>query len=202
LSTQLSLFSQDTPSPEGLRYWPDFVSRDSELDLLGELEALPLEPFQFGAFEGKRRVAHFGFHYDYTERRLRAAEPIPPWIAPVISRVEASAALSPGSVRQVLCTAYDAGVGIGWHKDKPHFEKIFGLSLAGPCRFRFRRRLAQGWERYTLDAAPRSLYMMVGESRLVWEHSIPPVAGRRYSITFRTMHEDQLPAPGAGRPNK
>ena len=92
-----------------------------------------------------------------------------------------------GSVRQALCTDYDVGVGIGWHRDKPHFDKVFGLSLGGNCRFRFRRRLGGKWKRFTLNAEPRSLYMMDGEARSSWEHSIPPVEDRRYSITFRTM---------------
>jgi alkylated DNA repair dioxygenase AlkB len=43
------------------------------------------------------------------------------------------------------------------------------------------------WERHTREAAPRSLYMMDGEARSQWEHSIPPVEARRHSITFRTM---------------
>ena len=84
-------------------------------------------------------------------------------------------------------TEYDVGVGIGWHRDKPHFDRIFGLSLGSPCKFRFRRAIGAKWQRYTLEAAPRSLYMMSGESRRVWEHSIPAVEAPRYSITFRTM---------------
>ena len=36
-------------------------------------------------------------------------------------------------------------------------------------------------------AQPRSLYVMTGASRHVWEHSIPPVETPRLSITFRTM---------------
>jgi hypothetical protein len=35
--------------------------------------SLPLAPFQFGAFEGKRRVASFGLRYDYGVRRLHEA---------------------------------------------------------------------------------------------------------------------------------
>jgi alkylated DNA repair dioxygenase AlkB len=86
-----------------------------------------------------------------------------------------------------LCTEYDVGVGIGWHRDKPHFDQIFGLSLASACNFRFRRKLENTWERFTLEAAPRSIYMMAGASRRIWEHSIPPVDSVRYSVTFRTM---------------
>jgi alkylated DNA repair dioxygenase AlkB len=87
----------------------------------------------------------------------------------------------------VLCTDYDVGVGIGWHRDKPHFDKVFGLSLGSACRLRFRRRSSDKWRRVTLNATPRSLYRMEGEARHDWEHSIPAVEQRRYSITFRTM---------------
>jgi alkylated DNA repair dioxygenase AlkB len=40
---------------------------------------------------------------------------------------------------------------------------------------------------HTLEARPRSIYVMSGPSREVWEHSIPAVEAQRYSITFRTM---------------
>jgi alkylated DNA repair dioxygenase AlkB len=51
------------------------------------------------------------------------------------------------------------------------------------------------WDRFTLDAEPRSLYMMSGASRNLWEHSIPAVETPRYSITFRTMANE----PARGR---
>jgi alkylated DNA repair dioxygenase AlkB len=65
---------------------------------------------------------------------------------------------------------------------------VFGLSLGSACKFRFRRTAPSGkWERFTLEAQPRSLYAMTGEARHGWEHSIPSVETPRYSITFRTM---------------
>lgn len=185
--TQLGLFSDPQAGPVGLRYADDFIERAAEQELIGRIAALPLQRFQFGAFEGNRRVASFGYRYDYTLQRLAEAEPIPDWVRPVAQQVEAWAGLLEGSVRQVLCTEYEAGVGIGWHRDKPHFDKVLGLSLGSPCKFRFRRRKDETWERHTLEALPRSLYMMDGEARSGWEHSIPPVEARRYSITFRTM---------------
>jgi alkylated DNA repair dioxygenase AlkB len=66
---------------------------------------------------------------------------------------------------------------------------VLGLSLGSGCKFRFRRPIGKKWERFTLEAEPRSLYMMSGASRQVWEHSIPAVEAPRYSITFRTMVE-------------
>jgi alkylated DNA repair dioxygenase AlkB len=187
MSAQLPLFESDTAAPAGLRYQEDFVSKDEESDLIGHIRELPLAPFQFGAFEGKRRVVSFGWRYDYSQQKLQQADELPPWLAPYIARVEQFAGPHPSSIRQILCTEYEEGVGIGWHRDKPHFDKIFGLSLASGCKFRFRRKAGTRWDRFTLEAAPRSLYMMSGESRHVWEHSIPPVERARYSITFRTM---------------
>jgi alkylated DNA repair dioxygenase AlkB len=186
LTEQFVLFSQKTRSPEGLQYAAEFISPTIERELIGHVSALPLQPFQFGAYEGKRRVASFGFRYDYTLRRLQEAESMPAWLGALIGMVEAYGGPST-RIQQVLCTEYDVGVGIGWHRDKPHFDRIFGLSLGSPCKFRFRRPLGEKWQRFTLNAEPRSLYMMSGESRQIWEHSIPAVEGPRYSITFRTM---------------
>jgi alkylated DNA repair dioxygenase AlkB len=188
--TQLALFPDQSGGPAGLRYEPEFISKATERELISRISELPLQPFQFGAFEGKRRVASFGFRYDYALRKLQEADPIPAWLTSIITSVERFGKLPSGSVRQILCTEYEEGVGIGWHRDKPHFDEIFGLSLAAPCKFRFRRAANETWERFTLTAEPRSLYMMSGESRQIWEHSIPTVEQRRYSITFRTMKSD------------
>lgn len=185
--TRLGLFADPQEGPPGLRHTDNFIEAAAEQELIGRIAALPLQRFQFGAFEGNRRVAAFGYRYDYTLQQLAEAEPIPDWVLPVARRAEAWAGLPEGSVRQVLCTEYDAGVGIGWHRDKPHFDKVLGLSLGSACKFRFRRRSGDKWQRHTLEALPRSLYLMDGEARSQWEHSIPPVEARRYSITFRTM---------------
>jgi alkylated DNA repair dioxygenase AlkB len=186
LSAQLDLFEAGPTPPEGLRYEAEFVSSSLQTELVERLQQLPLAPFQFGQYEGKRRVASFGFSYDYSLRRLNQADPIPGWLAPLVDKVETFGG-SGVRIGQVLCTEYQPGVGIGWHRDKPQFDKIFGLSLGSACKFRFRRASGAGWQRFTLDAAPRSLYLMSGCSRSQWEHSIPPVEGLRYSVTFRTM---------------
>jgi alkylated DNA repair dioxygenase AlkB len=194
VSAQPRLFPESA-GPQGLRYQPDFIAGDVEQALIAHIRALPLAPFQFGAFEGKRRVASFGWRYDYGQHKIEQAEEIPAWLAPLSAKVESFAALPDSAVRQVLFTKYEAGVGIGWHRDKPHFEHVFGLSLASACKFRFRRKAGGVWERFTLEAQPRSLYMMSGDSRHVWEHSIPAVDALRYSVTFRTMAPDRHWAP-------
>lgn len=191
MNEQFDLFADGAHGgPQGLRYADEFVSPALEQHLIGWVAALPLQPFQFGRYDGKRRVASFGYRYDYPLRKLQEADPIPDWLLGVMAKVERFGG-SRTRIGQVLCTEYDVGVGIGWHRDKPHFDRIFGLSLGAACKLRFRRAAHTKFDRFTLEARPRSIYMMSGESRSVWEHSIPAVEAPRYSITFRTMAEDK-----------
>jgi alkylated DNA repair dioxygenase AlkB len=87
----------------------------------------------------------------------------------------------------VLVSEYAAGAGIGWHRDKAVFGEVLAVSLLSPCRLRFRRRHGPGWERRTLEVRPRSLYILRGAAREVWEHSVPPLDALRYAVTFRTL---------------
>lgn len=82
---------------------------------------------------------------------------------------------------------YSEGAGIGWHRDKPHFEDVAGVSLLAPCSLRLRRKNETKWDRTTIIVEPRSAYLMTGPARNDWEHSIPPLSAHRYSITLRTL---------------
>jgi alkylated DNA repair dioxygenase AlkB len=198
LPDQFALFADAPALPDGLRYAAGFIPEAVERDLIDHVAALPLQPFQFGQYEGKRRIASFGWRYDYSQRRLLPAEPVPGWLAPLIEQVEAFG--GPGTrIDQVLCTEYEADVGIGWHRDKPHFGRILGVSLGSSCRLRFRRQVGDTWERRALDVAPRSVYAMSGPSRLEWEHSIPAVDALRYSITLRTLKGSDNTSPSSAQ---
>ena len=137
MSEQLALFEEECPEPEGLRYAADFVSPTMKLILA--IRTLPLQPFQYGEFEGKRRVASFGFRYDYDLRKLQPNRFRPGW-RKSFGNVETYG--GPATrIQQVLCTEYGVGVDIGWHRDMP--DRIFGLSLGSACKFRFRKRTRQ-----------------------------------------------------------
>jgi alkylated DNA repair dioxygenase AlkB len=86
-----------------------------------------------------------------------------------------------------LVTEYSPGAAIGWHRDKAEFGDVIGISLLSSCLFRLRRKAGAKWERASLQAEPRSAYLLRGPSRTEWEHSIPPVDAFRYSITFRNL---------------
>jgi alkylated DNA repair dioxygenase AlkB len=190
---QADLFGSPPPAlPEGLVYQPELVSPAEEAELAARFEALPFAPFQFHGFEANRRVIYFGWRYDYAQGALHAAEPMPDWLHPLRERAEAFAGVASGSIVHVLINQYLPGAGIGWHRDRPQFEDVIGVSLLAPCRFRMRRRSADGgWERTAFIAEPRSAYLLRGPSRTDWEHSIAPMEALRYSITFRTLRAQE-----------
>jgi alkylated DNA repair dioxygenase AlkB len=86
-----------------------------------------------------------------------------------------------------LLIRYDPGAGIGWHRDRPQYGEVIGLSLNERATFRLRRRTPDGFERHNVALPPRSLYLLSGEVRREWEHSIAPMEVTRRSFTFRTM---------------
>jgi alkylated DNA repair dioxygenase AlkB len=174
-------------SPDGFSYWPGSVLRDEEAAWVPQLEALPFKPFEFHGYLGKRRIVSFGWRYDYAGRALRASEPIPAFLEPLRQRAAAVAGVDVQRLQQALVTEYDTGVTIGWHRDKPMFEDNVALSFSATCRLRLRRKHGARWERWSTDIAPRSIYRLSGPARHEWEHSIPPVEGLRYSVTFRSF---------------
>jgi alkylated DNA repair dioxygenase AlkB len=97
------------------------------------------------------------------------------------------AQLDPGALCQALVTEYTAGAGIGWHRDRPVYEDVVGVSFLSPCTMRLRRQKAKGWSRLNVELAPRSAYLFRGEVRNDWEHSVVPMPSLRYSVTFRSM---------------
>jgi DNA oxidative demethylase len=173
--------------PEGLVYSPDFVSEEEERELLAHMAELPFRAFEFHGFTGKRRTVSYGWHYRFDGRGLEQAEPIPAWLEPLRARAAALAEVDPEALRHALLIEYGEGAGIGWHRDRPVFGDVVGVSLLSPASLRFRRRSGAGWQRFTLPAAPRSAYLLRGPARSEWEHSIAGVEAPRYSVTFRTL---------------
>jgi alkylated DNA repair dioxygenase AlkB len=187
-SHSLDLFGGDT-LPEGFRYQPDFLSREEESFLLQNLKRLPFKEFEFHGFKGKRCVVSFGWRYDFNGGGLTKTEDMPDFLAYTRVKAERFAALAPGKLQQVLMTEYKEDAAIGWHKDRSVFGDVVGISLLSPCTFRFRKKAGAKWERRSLIAGSRSVYLLRGPSRSEWEHSIPGVDSLRYSITFRNVLE-------------
>ena len=126
-----------------------------------------------------------------TAAACRQAAPIPPFLLPLRERAAAFAGLAPDDLVHALITEYRPGAAIGWHRDRPYYGDVIGISLLSPCTFRLRKKRGAeskgSWERASLRLDRRSIYLMRGPSRDEWEHSIPAVDELRYSVTFRSM---------------
>jgi alkylated DNA repair dioxygenase AlkB len=173
--------------PEGFHYQEAFIDQTEQNQLLALISELPFREFEFLGYTGKRRVASFGWRYDYSGRRLQKAPDIPEFLLPLRVRAASFAKLEPELLQQALVTEYSIGAGIGWHRDKAVFGQVVGISLLSECVLRFRRKVGAKWERVNVTAAPRSAYVLSGTVRSEWEHSIPGVEELRYSITFRNV---------------
>ena len=186
-AVQPRLFDDPGALPEGMHHVAELLTPDEEAELVATIAALEFLAFRFRGFEGKRRVVSFGWAYDFEGGGLRPAEPLPGFLAPVRAKAAALAGRAPDELPHALITEYAPGAAIGWHRDRPEFGDVLGVSLGAACRFRMRRRSGAGWERRTIELLPRSAYLLRGRARTEWEHSIPPVEATRYSITFRTL---------------
>ena len=182
---QSTLF--DPPAPEGLRYAPDLITAEEEARIVARFGELPFKPFEFQGFLGKRRTVSFGWRYDHNDRSLSEAPEIPAFIQPLRERAAAFAGLPAEDLAHVLVTEYEAGAEIGWHRDRPEFAEVVGISFLTPAPLRFRRKRGTQWERITVPVAARSAYVLQGPARSEWEHSIPALDALRYSMTFRRL---------------
>lgn len=179
----------DTPILPGLAAVEAFVSEAEAAMLIDKIDATSLAPFRFQGWLGKRLTHSFGWHYDFDTGGMGKAEPMPEWLDPLRRRAEAMAGLSDGALVQALVIRYDIGAGIGWHRDRPHFEHVVGISLGAPATLRFRRRIGERFERANVALTPRGAYHLSGAARHVWEHSIAEMEAPRWSITFRSLSD-------------
>lgn len=179
----------DAPLVPGLAYREELIDAEEEARLIGAIDGLDLSPFRFQGWTGKRLTRTFGWRYDFDDRSFEPAGPLPGWLLPLGDKAAAFGGIDPDDFVHALVTRYDPGAGIGWHRDRPQFGKVVGVSLAGAATLRFRRRIAGGFQRASLELEPRSAYLLSGEVRERWEHGIAAHDRLRYSITFRTLSE-------------
>ena len=177
------------PLIAGLDYREDFITTSEESVLIDRLSALDLAPFRFHGWLGNRKTQSFGWRYDFDDASFTRAEPIPAWLQPLRDKAAALAGVAPAEIHHALIARYDAGAGIGWHKDRDVFEKVVGISLGAPAALRFRQRAGGTFKRASLEVEPRSAYLLSGDARWDWEHRITPGEQLRFSITYRTLSD-------------
>ena len=208
--SQLALFAPDNaPAPEAQLRVPDdqaarlhagdgdyrteFISPQEEQQLLAHVDAAPWLTTL------RRRVQHYGYRYDYSQRHISAESrlgDLPDWVEFVTHRLmqQDVFAIPP---EQMIVNEYQPGQGIAPHSDSPCFgDTLASLSLGSACMMRvFPHRDSSPFD---IVLAPRSLVIYRGTSRYQWRHAILArksdtqngqkfLRTRRVSLTFRTI---------------
>jgi alkylated DNA repair dioxygenase AlkB len=195
---QSNLFDDlDPPAdalPEGMTYRSGFLSSGEEGALIELIRSLPLEAAQYKAYTARRRVVSYGGSFDYDTNRLRPAQALIEELEPLRQRVAQWAGMAPEALVHALVAEYSPGTPLGWHRDVPDFEEVFGVSLGAAATLRFRPYPPDAPKRadvIKVSVEPRSIYALRGPSRWAWQHSVAPVERLRWSITFRTARRDR-----------
>jgi alkylated DNA repair dioxygenase AlkB len=198
-ASQSELFELPPRLSHGLVYRPQFLTRAEEASLLAAIAPLPFRQARFQQYVARRRVVHFHADGDvdtedaYDDGESFSSGPVPPFLAALQQRIADVFGIVRSAFVHTLVSEYQPGAPIGWHRDKPTYGVVFGLSLKGRGTMRFRPLESHIEPRQTLvlELEPRSLYVMQGPIRWLWQHSMLPARELRYSITFRTRANDE-----------
>ncbi|HET9296939.1 MAG TPA: alpha-ketoglutarate-dependent dioxygenase AlkB [Candidatus Binatia bacterium] len=186
-------FDASVQVPDGFLYRKNFISAAEEQELIEGIQKVQLEPFKYYQFTGKRRTASFGWQYEFGASEITAAPEMPPFLLPLRVRAGKVFNIDSNSLVQTSIIEYSTGSPIGWHRDIPQFGIVVGISLGAACRMKFRKysrvrsKRVDRNEVLSIELQPRSIYLMSGAAREIWQHSIPPVKQLRYAIMMRTL---------------
>jgi alkylated DNA repair dioxygenase AlkB len=187
-----TLFPIEKNLVNGFTYTDRFLSPDEHKSLLDYMRTFTLHTFLFQGYEAKRKVVSFGYDYNFENRKLKNGLPIPDGFKPLIEKVAAYISIPSNDFAELLITEYPVGSVINWHRDAPPFDIIAGISLGTDCIFKLRPHEKDKQTRknvISFSVTPGSLYVLQGEAREDWQHSIAPVKQKRFSITLRTLRK-------------
>ncbi len=202
MSMQLSLLADEPAiARAGLVYQSEFLSTDEEAALTDCIYA--------GEWlsDLSRRVQHYGYKYDYSNRKLDESAhigPLPTWLTELAHKIAATAADQAVHLvdaqrpfEQAIINEYEPGQGIAPHVDRDCFGPVVAtVSLGSAVDMDFSR--GSTGEKYVQRLEPRSLVLLHGDARWRWRHGIAKrrtdtcnghkvARQRRVSITFRTI---------------
>ncbi len=179
--------------PNGLTYIPKYLSDARQSLLINEIDALPWSN------ELKRRVQHYGFYYNYRNKKIdrsMEAPPMPRYCWSLAKMLVNDKILS-HLPDQLIVNEYMPGQGISPHIDCPPCfdDEIVSVSLLDEYPIQFSKSKEDVIE---IPLAVGSVLKISGEARYDWYHQIPArkedngiARHRRISLTFRKVILDE-----------
>lgn len=150
-----------------------------------------------------RVVQHYGYLYDYNSRKINVpTTPLPNYLIELSNELkeickQLNIIDDDYNFNQCIVNNYIPGQGISKHTDVKSYGKVIGcFTLGSGAIMKFVNPTTN--KEYEKYVEPNSLYIMSGDSRLVWTHEMPSnkfdivnkikiPRDRRISITFRNV---------------
>src|SRR4028118_1709910 len=104
-----TLFPVEFAYPEGFFYSPDFLTENEELKLYKEITKIDLHSFNFQGYEARRKVASFGYDYNFENGSLLKGKDIPLIFDSLIEKVSRHLSVTQGEFAELLITEYPVG---------------------------------------------------------------------------------------------
>ena len=197
----MSNLAQTGKEPEipGTTYIPEFMSHDEAAALYRWLDSQPPELWMRDL---SRRVIHYGWRYDYTNRRISPdlyIGPLPERCAALAERLHRETSRFHETPNQVIVNEYEPGQGIAMHTDHPDFgPTVAMISLGDSWSMDFLHERTGRKQSRVL--AVGSALILSDEARREWRHGIAKrkkepdgrLRSTRISLTFRTVHSERL----------
>jgi len=193
-SSEVDVYPLEVP---GL-YYIDNIHEETA-DTITELDTCPWTPVSNS--NHSRQVQHYGFKYNYATGNINeACEPIPAFLKTykdLLHHICMQLELidSTYEFNQCIVNNYTQGQGISPHIDVKQYGGVIGcFTLGSGATMVFEN----GAEKREVYVKPNSLYIMSGDARYIWKHSmisrksdkvdgVRQERGRRVSITFRNV---------------
>ena len=187
------------PEIPGYTYISEFLSQDEAKALYCWLDSQPSEVWMRDL---SRRVIHYGWRYDYTNRKISSdlyIGPLPERCAALAERIHRETGKFQEIPNQVIVNEYEPGQGIAMHTDHPDFgPTVAMISLGDSWSMDFLHEQTGRKQTRVLDVG--SALILSSEARREWRHGIakrkkePDGRPRstRISLTFRTVHSQEL----------
>lgn len=170
--------------PSGLKYVPKLISEDEQKLIENFINSQEWDTSL------KRLTQHYGYKYNYSNRNLDPALPIPDILMDIWKKYVGGDKFP----EQCIINNYEPGEGISAHTDDVYkfSDTVVIFSFISPYEMNFTNED----DKFDLLLEPGSLLVMTGEARYKWKHSIAARKsdiingkrinrGRRISVTFR-----------------